>query len=106
MTMNMNEIERARRELRRSGVRATLDTRILQAQASQQPFLETFALILQDELDRRRSRLSEWRYQKSGLDERLTLHDFDWRFNPKARPDPATTRTHRSGSSRPRASPT
>ena len=83
MTMNMNEIERALRELRLSGVRATLDTRILQAQASQQPFLETFALILQDELDRRRSRLSERRYQKSGLDERLTLHDFDWRFNPK-----------------------
>ena len=83
MTMNMNEIERALRELRLSGVRATLDTRILQAQASQQPFLETFSLILQDELDRRRSRLSERRYQKSGLDERATLHDFDWRFNPK-----------------------
>jgi DNA replication protein DnaC len=31
----------------------------------------------------RRSRLSERRYQKSGLDERATLHDFDWRFNPK-----------------------
>ena len=83
MTMNMNEIERALRELRLSGVRATLDTRILQAQAAQQPFLETFSLILQDELDRRRSRLSERRYQKSGLDERATLHDFDWRFNPK-----------------------
>ncbi len=83
MTMNMNEIERALRELRLSGVRATLDTRIPQAQACQQPFLETFALILQDELDSRRPRLSERRYQKSGLDERLTLHEFDWRFNPK-----------------------
>jgi DNA replication protein DnaC len=83
MTMSMNEIERALRELRLSGVRATLDTRILQAQASQQPFLETFSLILQDELDRRRSRLTERRYQHSGLDERVTLHDFDWRFNPK-----------------------
>ena len=62
MTMNMNEIERALRELRLSGVRATLDTRILQAQAAQQPFLETFSLILQDELDRRRSRLSERRW--------------------------------------------
>lgn len=35
MTMNMNDIERALRELRLSGVRATLDTRILQAQAAQ-----------------------------------------------------------------------
>ena len=25
----------------------------------------------------------ERRYKKSGLDERATLHDFDWRFNPK-----------------------
>ena len=81
--MNMQEIERALRALRLSGVRATLDTRILQAQATQQPFLETFSLILQDELDRRRSRLTERRYQTSGLDERVTLQDFDWRFNPK-----------------------
>ena len=83
MTMSMIEIERALRALRLSGVRATLDTRILQAQATQQPFLETFSLILQDELDRRRSRLTERRYQTSGLDERVTLQDFDWRFNPK-----------------------
>ena len=83
MTMSMNEIERTLRELRLSGIRATLDTRILQAQATQQPFLETFSLVLQDELDRRRSRLTERRYHQSALDERATLGDFDWRFNPK-----------------------
>ena len=83
MSMTMNEIERALRELRLSGIRATLETRILQAQSTQEPFLDTFALILQDELDRRRSRLMERRYLKSGLDERATLIDFDWRFNPK-----------------------
>lgn len=83
MSMSMNEIERALRELRLSGIRATLETRVLQAQASQEPFLATFSLILQDELDRRRSRLMERRYKQSGLDERLTLTDFDWRFNPK-----------------------
>ena len=83
MSMNMNEIERALRELRLSGIRATLDTRILQAQATQEPFLDTFALILQDELDRRRSHLMERRYKQSGLDERMLLADFDWRFNPK-----------------------
>ncbi len=83
MTMSMNEIERTLRELRLSGIRATLDTRILQAQATQQSFLETFSLVLQDELDRRRSRLTERRYHQSALDERATLNDFDWRFNPK-----------------------
>jgi DNA replication protein DnaC len=83
MSMTMNEIERALRALRLSGIRATLETRVLQAQANQEPFLDTFSMILQDELDRRRSRLTERRYQLSGLDERATLADFDWRFNPK-----------------------
>jgi DNA replication protein DnaC len=81
--MNMTEIERALRELRLSGIADTLSTRVMQAQAAQQPFLETFAAMLQDELDRRRSRLMERRFKRSGLSERLTLVDFDWRFNPK-----------------------
>jgi DNA replication protein DnaC len=79
----MQEIERTLRELRLSGIQATLQTRILQAQSNQEPFLDTFSAILQDELDRRRSRLMERRYQQSGLDERATLVDFDWQFNPK-----------------------
>ncbi|MGC0391131.1 hypothetical protein ABIF91_003493 [Bradyrhizobium sp. USDA 241] len=71
--MTMPEIERCLRQLRLSGVRDTLQTRVLQAQGANQPFLETFSLILQDELDRRQSRLIERRYQQSGLDEKLTL---------------------------------
>ncbi|PNG83983.1 IS21-like element helper ATPase IstB [Pseudomonas putida] len=74
---------RALRELRLSGIAETLSTRVMQAQASQEPFLETFAAMLQDELDRRRTRLMERRYKRSGLDEKVTLADFDWRFNPK-----------------------
>ncbi|MGY3387451.1 hypothetical protein ACVWW6_000042 [Bradyrhizobium sp. USDA 3311] len=78
--MTMPEIERCLRQLRLSGVRDTLQTRVLQAQGANQPFLETFSLILQDELDRRQSRLIERRYQQSGLDEKLTLAEFDWSF--------------------------
>lgn len=60
--MNMFEIERALRELRLSGIADTLNTRVMQAQAAQQPFVETLAAMLQDELDRRQSRLVEvWR---------------------------------------------
>src|SRR3989441_7098869 len=81
--MTLNEIERALRDLRLSGIAATLNTRVMQAQSSQQPFLETLAAMLQDELDRRHSRLSERRFKHSRLEERLTLLDFDWRFNPK-----------------------
>ena len=81
--MTLTEIEQTLRELRLSGIVATLSTRVMQAQSSQQPFLETLAVMLQDEVDRRHSRLSERRFKQSRLDERLTLTDFDWRFNPK-----------------------
>jgi DNA replication protein DnaC len=81
--MNMIEIEHALRELRLGGIQQTLTTRAMQAQTSQEPFLETFAALLQDELDRRRSRLMDRRYKRSGLDEKASLADLDWRFNPK-----------------------
>ncbi len=51
--MTITEIERALRDLRLSGIAATLNTRVMQAQASQQPFLETLGSMLQDEIDRR-----------------------------------------------------
>src|SRR5215204_3998980 len=81
--MTLQEIERALRELRLSGIAATLSTRVMQAQSTQEPFLDTFAAMLQDELDRRRSRLTERRFKDSRLDERATLDGFDWRFDPK-----------------------
>jgi DNA replication protein DnaC len=83
MSMSMTEIERALKQLRLSGVRATLETRIIESQASNLSFLETFSMIIQDELDRRQSRLLDRRYQLSNLDERMSLAEFDWGFNPK-----------------------
>ncbi|NDE35751.1 MAG: ATP-binding protein, partial [Gammaproteobacteria bacterium] len=83
MTMSMPEVERALRQLRLSGVRATLETRILESQASNLNFLETFSLILQDELDRRQSSLIDRLYRTSGLDERTSLEEFDWGYNPQ-----------------------
>jgi len=83
MTMPMTEIERTLKQLRLSGVRATLETRIVESQASNLSFLETFSLVLQDEMDRRKSKLLERRYQLSGLDERASLSEFDWCYNPK-----------------------
>lgn len=56
--MTLTEIERTLRALRLSGIAATLNTRVMEAQATQQPFLETLSAMLQDELDRRRSRLT------------------------------------------------
>src|SRR3974377_991125 len=83
MTISRPESDRCLREQPLSGVPDTLQTRVLQAQGTNQPFLETFSLILQDEGDRRQSRPIERRYQQSGLEEKLTLAEFDWSFNPK-----------------------
>ena len=83
MSMSMIEIEKALKQLRLSGVRATLETRVLESQVSNLPFLETFSALLQDELDRRQSRLLQRRYQLSGLDERASFAEFDWGYNPK-----------------------
>lgn len=83
LRMNTNEIEITLRKLRLSGMAETLQTRVLQAQDAQEPFMDTLAALLQDALDRRKSRLMARRFKLSGLDERLQLADFDCRFNPK-----------------------
>jgi DNA replication protein DnaC len=46
-------------------------------------FIEAFSALVQDELDRRRSRLIERRFTLSGLPERKDLNAFDWQYNPK-----------------------
>ena len=84
MPMSMTEIERALRQLRLSGMRATLDARSLQATQGDLSFLDAFSSLLQDELDRRTSRQIDRAFTLSGLpEERKTLQDFDWHFNSK-----------------------
>src|SRR5450755_3294405 len=83
MTMSMMEIDQTLKQLHLSGMRATLPTRILESQVSNLTFVETFSAILQDELDLRQSRLLDRRFQLSGLDERASLAEFDWGYNPK-----------------------
>lgn len=62
---------------------ATLEARALQVAAHQFDFLEGLSWLVQDELDRRRSRLLERRFVHSGLTERKSLQQFDWPYNPK-----------------------
>lgn len=83
MPMTPIEIERALKQLRLSGIRQTLEARALQAAQCQMAFLDVFTLLLQDELDRRRSKLIERRLSSSGLERRVTLDEFDWGYNPK-----------------------
>ena len=88
----MVELERALRGLRLSGMTATLEARALQVASHEMNFLEAFSWLVQDELDRRRSRLQERRYALSGLPERKTLSELDWSYNPRLpkRDDPRT----------------
>jgi DNA replication protein DnaC len=83
MSMSMTELEGALRALRLSGMIATLQARALQVAHHQMDFTEAFASLVQDELDRRRSRLLERRFAHSGLSERKDLKDFDWAYNPR-----------------------
>jgi DNA replication protein DnaC len=83
MPMSIPEIEQALRKLRLPGIRETLEARALQATQGELTFLDAFAMLLQDELDRRRTKLLERRFQLSGLQERKTFSEFDWSFNPK-----------------------
>ncbi|MFO1510210.1 MAG: IS21-like element helper ATPase IstB [Steroidobacteraceae bacterium] len=83
MSMSMTELEGALRALRLSGMIATLQARALQVAHHQMDFTEAFASLVQDELDRRRSRLLERRFTLSGLPARKDLKDFDWAYNPR-----------------------
>jgi len=83
MSMSITELERTLAQLRLSGARDTLQTRLEQVAASQMGAQELLALLLQDELDRRQTRLIGKRYKDSRLDERVTLAEIDWSFNPK-----------------------
>jgi DNA replication protein DnaC len=83
MSMSLPELDRALRTLRLSGMSATLDARALQVANHEMDFLEAFAWLVQDELDRRRSRLLERRHTLSGLPDHKDLKSLDWSYNPK-----------------------
>ncbi|MBP9035274.1 MAG: IS21-like element helper ATPase IstB [Pseudomonadales bacterium] len=83
MSMSITELEQALRSLRLSGMIAPLPARALAVASHEMDFLEAFGCLVQDELDRRRSRLLQRRFALSGLPERKDLKDFDWTYNPR-----------------------
>jgi len=83
MTMSIVEIKHSLQRLRLSGALATLETRLLEAQAGNLSALEVVSSLLQDETDRRHSRLLEKGFKRSGLPERASLVELDWAYNPE-----------------------
>ena len=77
MPMSIPELERSLRNLRLSGMSATLQARAMQVTGGEMDFLEAFSWLVQDELDRPRSRLLDRRFAMSSLPERKDLGDLD-----------------------------
>jgi len=87
MPMSRVELEQSLRGLRLSGMIPALEARALQVSTHEATFLDAFSWLVQDELDRRRSRLQDRRYTLSGLPERKTLAELDWTYNPLPKRD-------------------
>jgi DNA replication protein DnaC len=83
MPMSLPELDHALRRLRLSGMTATLETRAHQVANHEMDCLEAFSWLVQDELDRRRSRLLDRRFALSGLPARKDLKSFDWTYNAR-----------------------
>jgi DNA replication protein DnaC len=61
----------------------TLHARAMAVDTNTMNFMEGFSWLIQDELDRRQSKLLERRFALSGLTEHKNLKDFDWTYNPR-----------------------
>ena len=82
--MNLVELDRALRQLRLSGMAATLETRLLQSQAEKTVPIDLVSVLVSDELLRRKDRLHERRIKQAGFrDPGKTLDAFDFEFNKK-----------------------
>ena len=82
--MNQTELDRSLRKLRLSGMAATLQTRILQAQTERLSHFDFLVSLVHDELNKRGDRLIERRIKRANFRDRgRTLDNFDFAFNPK-----------------------
>lgn len=82
--MNINELQRALRQLRLGGIAAVLETRLRQAQAEPMAPIDLISCLVSDELIRRTERLLERRRKQAGFrDAQKMLDNFDFSFNPK-----------------------
>jgi DNA replication protein DnaC len=79
--MNQNLVQSSRK-LRLSGLLASLDLRLQEAQTHQLSHEQFLELIFQDELNVRQQRVIDKRTKAAGFRDHKTLEDFDWTFNP------------------------
>jgi len=76
-----DELDRALRSLRLSGMANVLTVRSQQATAERLGPIDFLGLLVHDELQRRRDRLIERRSKEAGFRDIKTLDTFNWSFN-------------------------
>jgi DNA replication protein DnaC len=82
--MNVIELQHALRQLRCSGMAASLEMRLLEAQAEKLAAVDVLSRLVQDELVRRQDRLLARRVKDAGFrDVGKRLDTFDFEFNKK-----------------------
>lgn len=85
--MNQNLTQSAR-QLRLSGLLASLELRLQEAGSHQLPHEQFLELVFQDEINVRHERLIEKRTKAACFRDQKTLEDFDWSFNPAIKRQP------------------
>lgn len=82
--MNLIELDHALRKLRLSGMAATLEVRLLEAQSERRAPIDLVSTLVHDELTRRQDRLLARRIKEARFrDPAAALDRFDFDFNPK-----------------------
>lgn len=81
--MNAAELQTKLKLLKLGGMLNTLDLRRSQAEDQRLGHVEFLALLLDDEIDRRQSKMLMQRLHRARFEEQKTLEEFDWHFNPQ-----------------------
>ena len=81
--MKPSELETKLKSLKLGGMLHTLELRRGQAEAQRLGHVEFLALLLDDEIDRRQSKMLAQRLHRARFEEEKTLEEFNWSFNPQ-----------------------
>ena len=81
--VNASELQAKLKTLRLGGMLHTLELRRGQAEDQRLGHVEFLALLLDDEIDRRQSKMLAHRLHRARFEEEKTLEEFDWNFNPQ-----------------------
>lgn len=80
--METHQLTPMLRYLRLSGILETLEERNRQAISGKVSYLDFLGLLVQDEVERRKSKHFERRLRKAGFSTDMTMESFDFAFNP------------------------